>query len=177
MTEQPQIPIAEYRDRRLGVDDVVTLFDDRVEVRWKRLTQSGQTTVPLNILSPCFTRFSGNNRDYFGVFLVGVGCVVAAIATALSLPPHYADLITIASGVCGCVFIGYLMYSLIYRETQFMFVNMSHSAAMIVLNARPRDVDAAAAFVDALASRIRLAQQLNSSEDRDDGLEIGKASQ
>lgn len=176
MTEQPQIPIAEYRDRRLGVDDVVTLFDDRVEVRWKRLTNSGQTTVPVNVLSPGFTRVSGNNQDYFGVFLIGVGCVVAAIAAVLSLPPRYADLATIASWICGCVFIGCLMYALICHETHFVFYNVSHSAAMIVLNARPCDVDAAAAFVDAVVSRIQLAQHLNASDSKGDRLETEKAS-
>ena len=162
MSEQTETPIAEYRDLRFGVNDSYQLFSDRVEVRWKRSTQSGEHAVPLTVISPHFHRTCGTGTYHVRLFQSGLVLIVLAIFGANLLPVPYSDYVGIGAGIGGALCWGanYYRIGLPSNDTRWTFVNLAHSATLFTVNARQQDIAAVEAFVGALVEQIKVVQKV-----------------
>ncbi len=158
MTGSSETPIAEYRDCRRGVDDVTTLFADRIEVRWKRSTESGETSIPLFVLSPHFDRRRGTGGDYHRLVWPGACFVVLAIVGAIMLPLPYSDYVGLGGAVGAAFCFGFVVFSSQSTETRWSFMDMMHTTTLLTLNACPQYVAAAEAFVAAFVMQVNLGR-------------------
>ena len=147
--------IAEYRDCRRGVDDVVQLFAHHVDVRWKRSNQSGEFSLPLFALSPHFDRRCGTGDGFHQLFWPGVVLLVVAAMGWFTIPLPISDYVGAGAGVPGGLFVLMSYFAGKSNDTQWSFMNIMHSATIMTFGARPQDVAAAEAFVAMLVKQIR----------------------
>lgn len=155
MSNSSPSPIAEYRDRRRGADDVVQLFVDHVEVRWKRSDSCGECSLPLLVMSPHFDRRCGTGDDFRLLFWPGVVLTAVAALGWFTVPLPMADYVGVCAGVAGvfCVCMGYSGGK--SKATQWSFMNVMYTNTMLTFGADPPDIAAAEAFVAVLVQQIR----------------------
>ena len=167
MSSAAQTPLAELCVRRRGINDDMTLFEDRLVARWQRFSESGEATIPLNILSSHFRRSQRRGPNYAVATWFVVACLLLAVASALALPERYNMNLVVWFGVCGVVLGGFAIYDYRATYTQWTFMNAQHGTVVYVHQAKPTEVPAAEEFIDKLVQQIQRLGEKKAAEQQE----------